>query len=301
MDSVEAGVERFLVGVDGGGTGTRVVLAQADGRVLGRGESGPSGLAHGAEAAWNAIQAALSEAGRSAGQAPRPAECALAAGLAGVNHPAWLAAFIDRNPGFARLATCSDAEAALLDAHCGGAGVLVVSGTGSAGIAQHADGSRHCAGGWGFPVGDEGSGAWLGLGAMRIAQCALDRRAPAGALARAVWRQCGSRHDTLLAWSLDAGQTAYADLAPLVFECAAADASAERLLAEAATALETLAQALDPQARLPVVFSGSIAVRLFERSSAALRARGRCGGVDAAAGALALLRCGQPGATEQPA
>src|SRR5438309_1739218 len=86
------------------------------------------------------------------------------------------------------------------------------------GEAVHADGRRESVSGWGFPVGDEGSGAWLGLSAMREAQRALDGRGKAGALAQAVWGLAGGTREALFAWCEHAGQHAYAKLAPLVFD-----------------------------------------------------------------------------------
>ncbi|NRD85323.1 ATPase, partial [Burkholderia pseudomallei] len=52
------GNDIFLIGIDGGGTGTRAVLADARGRELAQGSAGPSGLALGIEAAWRSIEAA---------------------------------------------------------------------------------------------------------------------------------------------------------------------------------------------------------------------------------------------------
>ncbi|TCG05130.1 ATPase, partial [Paraburkholderia steynii] len=52
----------YLIGVDGGGTGTRVVLASAEGKELAQGSAGPSGLALGVERAWDAILAAIAQA-----------------------------------------------------------------------------------------------------------------------------------------------------------------------------------------------------------------------------------------------
>lgn len=52
----------YLIGIDGGGTGTRAVLADARGRELGRGTGGPSGLALGIDGAWRSIGEACAEA-----------------------------------------------------------------------------------------------------------------------------------------------------------------------------------------------------------------------------------------------
>ncbi len=65
--------------------------------------------------------------------------------------------------GFARVELSSDAYTALIGAFEGGPGALLVIGTGSVGCVLDRDGSSRQLGGWGFPAGDGGSGAWIGL------------------------------------------------------------------------------------------------------------------------------------------
>ena len=281
----------FLVGVDGGGSGTRVLLARRDGSVIGNGLAGPSGLSRGIAPAWSAIEAATQRAFESAGLRPAAwSDCALGAGRAGASHRPWRDAFLAADPGFARIALDSDSFTMLLGAHAGRPGVIVAAGTGSVGEVLRADGSRTSLGGWGFPIGDEGSGAWLGWQAVRHAQAALDGRAPAGALARQVWSRCGVDRVALLDWCRSAGQFEYAQLAPAVFAAEAEDAQAAALLASAVVELEALALALDPAGALPLAISGSVGRRLAPRFSAPLR--GRCVAIAQGAdvGALTLIR-----------
>jgi glucosamine kinase len=282
----------FLVGVDGGGTATRALLAGRDGTVLGHGQAGPSALAYGAAAAWREVELATLRAFESAG-VPAPLRwdrCALGAGLAGATHPPWRDAFVAADIGFARLAVDTDGFAMLLGAHAGRPGVVVAAGTGSVGEVLRADGSRGSVGGWGFPVGDEGSGAWLGLRAVRVAQSAMDGRSTAGVLAKKVWAACGADRDTLIAWCARAGQFAYAQLAPMVFEAEADDPLAARLLQRAVLELEAVADALDPHGELPLAVSGSVARRLAPRLLARLRSRCVEPAAGPDAGALALIR-----------
>lgn len=289
---------RYLVGVDGGGSGTRLRLHQAaDGRALAYTTSGPSGLGQGVEQAWrhidHALQAAFDQAG--IGRAA-PQEIALGLGLAGVEVPAQRAAFLAAAPDFACCVLHNDAQTTLRGAFGGGPGMVVTAGTGSIGLVQVPSGVQHRTGGWGFPVGDEGSGAWLGLRAMQAAQAALDGRGAVTPLAQAVWRIAGADTATLLQWCRDAGQHEYARLAPCVFEAAAAgDASAETLLRAAAAELERIVQALASHvdsvaSPLPIVLVGSIGERLQSRWPAALQQRCVRPQGDSAHGALALLQ-----------
>lgn len=276
---------RWWVGIDGGGTSTRALVADAEGRILGRGESGASALGQGAEQAWRHIADAISRA-----EVPGLLlqDCALGLGLSGTGVGSQLQAFVAADPGVARFSLVTDGLAALLGAHGGEPGALLISGTGSVAEALLPDGSRRMTGGWGWQIGDEGSGAWLGQQAMKLAHAAYDDRTEAGPLVQAVWRQAGSTREALLEFCAHAGQAGYAGLAPLVFEHEAADPAAARLLDEAARALEALAAAVHPT--LPVVLAGSIALRLAGRFQPALLARRVEPRADAARGALWLIQ-----------
>ncbi len=282
---------RYLVGVDGGGTGTRVKLADAGGRVLGLGEAGPSALGQGVAQAWRHIRQALQQAAELAGLGAVPLpECALGAGLSGANVLADAQDFIRTQPGFAAVLLENDGYTTVLGAHGGRPGLVVAAGTGTVGEVLRADGSRAIASGWGWICGDEGSGAWLGLRAMGHAQQALDGRAPVSELARRVWAAAGRDRESILAWCASAGQHGYASLAPMVLDVAdAGDAAAQALRAQAVLALEQLARSLDPQEELPLALAGSIAKRLFAHFSGNIRARCVESQGDSADGALLLV------------
>jgi glucosamine kinase len=299
MKPPEPAIE-FLLGIDGGGTGTRALLAQRDGRELGRGRAGPSALGQGIVQAWRNVELAV-RAAFDAARLPVPdwERCAVGAGLSGVSNRPWRDAFVLANIGFGRLVAETDSFVMLLGAHGGKPGAIVAAGTGSVAEVLRPDGSRLTVGGWGFPAGDEGSGAWLGLRAVRHAQCALDGRANAGLLARHVWAHCGADRDTLQDWCDQAGQFAYAQLAPAVFEFEGSDPAAASLLMRAAAALETIALAIDPKGRLPLAMCGSIGLRLASRMAPAVRSRMVPAAQGPVAGALMLIRQAVHAETEE--
>ncbi len=281
---------RYRIGVDGGGTGTRARLTDADGALLGTGQAGPSGLGQGIEQAWLNIGQAIANAFGDAGLEPAPPGiCALGLGLAGANVQERCQALLRAAPGYWHVALDTDGYASVLGAHAGRPGAVVAAGTGTVGEALKRNGERVMVGGWGFPIGDEGSGAWLGFQAMRLAERACDGRAPTGALAQAIWGRIGPQRQALLAWCETAGQFAYAQLAPLVFDTEAVDPQAADLLAGAVGALEGVAKALDPAGDLPLVVTGSIGRRLAARLAPALLARCVAPAGDATDGALRLL------------
>lgn len=284
---------RYLIGIDGGGSGTRACLASPDGARLGYGEAGSSGLGRGIQESWRQVQFAIDRAFTAAGLARAAQdECAAGMGIAGAHSREHADEFLRVAPPFARLRLDTDSFIALLGAFGGRPGAIVVSGTGSVGEALHPDGRRQVAGGWGYPVGDEGSGAWLGLHAMRATQRALDGRGPSGPLARAVLAATGATRDVLQDWCENAGQRAYAQLAPLVFDAAATDPAAEALLVRAALALEEVATALDADGALPLAVYGSVGQRLLPRFGARVGARCVTPAADALDGALRLVSNG---------
>ncbi|MBK1823181.1 BadF/BadG/BcrA/BcrD ATPase family protein [Burkholderia orbicola] len=277
----------FAIGIDGGGTGTRAVLADRHGRELAQGRGGPSGLGLGIERAWASIGAACADAFTQAGLAFDWSQCALGCGLAGVNNAAWLAAFRAQAP-LGALAIESDAYTTVVGAHGGAPGLIVALGTGSIAAALDAAGACRIAGGFGFPSGDEASGAWLGVRALAYAQQALDGRVPRDAFATALLAETGTRdRDALVQWSCDANQTIYARLAPIVF-AHRTHPVARALIAQAGDEIGKMIDALDPQHALPVALCGGLADALAPAVPARHAARLRAPLDDSAHGALRL-------------
>lgn len=168
-------MSHFLA-IDAGGTRTRCLLANKS-RVLARATTGTVKLMRVTEAEATArLQAMLREVAATAGVSL--AQIARTCfGLAGTSSPAVCAwagnTFAELVSG--ELLLCGDEEIALDAAFAGGPGILVVAGTGSNAIGRTADGEVFGAGGWGPVLGDEGSGTWIGLEALRAALRAHDR------------------------------------------------------------------------------------------------------------------------------
>jgi N-acetylglucosamine kinase-like BadF-type ATPase len=141
-----------------------------------------------------------------------------------------------------------DAEAAMADAFPGGAGVLVVSGTGSIAWACSPDGAAIRVGGWGQLLGDEGSGWDIALHGLRAVARASDGRTPPTALTAALLPAAGvTAAPELIAWSAAATKAQLAALAPAVLAAAdrgdpAAVAIRDRAVSEIATCALTAAR-----------------------------------------------------------
>jgi glucosamine kinase len=280
----------YFIGVDGGGTGTRVRLASADETELAQGQSGPSALAHGIGRAWDSVTDAVAKAFAQAGIAHVPiGAVAIGLGLAGVHNKLWASQFTAANPGYAALVLATDGFTTLMGAHGGAPGTIVAIGTGSVGQALLPGGEQREVGGWGFPAGDEASGGWMGLRAVNHIEQVLDGRKPGGAFAQAVIDACGGGRDAIQVWLGQANQTSYAQLAPIVFAHAATDDTARGFLIDAGREVASIAHALDPSGSLPLALCGGLGAPLRAYLPPDLLARAVAPRGDAASGALRMI------------
>ena len=170
-------METYL-GIDAGGTHTRARLVSGRGKVLGTGEAGPANTPAGLPQTLLAIEDAYTQAVTEAGLSEAEiASIHAGMGIAGLNRRGFLQGLKAHDFPFDTIAFASDAAIANLGAHGGEDGAIVSVGTGSVGFARIGD-DIFTIGGYGFPVSDEGSGAELGLRAIRRALWARDGRIP---------------------------------------------------------------------------------------------------------------------------
>jgi len=261
----------LVLGIDGGGTRTRASIvdaATAHGKqVLAFAESGSiKRLRVGAEAAEENLRALLTEVCAQAGVAGVDAA---SVGVASATMPGileWITAVL-REFRIEKSEVVGDEIIALDAAFEGGPGILQIAGTGSNTIGRAPDGSRECAGGWSSRLGDEGSGYWIGLHAIRRALNAYDREEPTQVLKRVgeIWGT--STIDALVNLGDSTPGPDFAALAPAISELAeAGDAVAIGVLKQAAADLVDFVLLVRSKLRrkhaiageVPVAFTGSV-------------------------------------------
>ncbi|MBV1854859.1 N-acetylglucosamine kinase [Catellatospora tritici] len=276
-------MDTVVVGVDGGGTRTRCVVVDGDGRVLGRAEAGganPNSSPDPVGALAQAVSGAVAQAAEvEPGVAKRVAAGVFGlAGAGGAGHAdalarataAWHAAGLTGAPE-----VVGDLVVNFAAGTPEPEGLVLVAGTGAI-AGRIADGAvvRRCDG-YGWLVGDRGSGTWLGRMAVTAALDALDGRGPATALTRTVSaallgdpvpadQEAGTAEAHALAQRLvravyGSPPAALARLSPVVDAAArAGDPAARMIVTEAADHLAESVHALVPRQGEALVLAGGI-------------------------------------------
>jgi glucosamine kinase len=280
----------FYLGIDGGGTRCRARLESSDGTVLGQGLAGPASMRFGIEAATGSIMAATRQALNEAGLGEDVLENVYAGiGLAGTGQLGARQALESWRHPFARAWFEGDGYLAWLGAFGGDDGGIVVCGTGSIGITYKGRTIR--VGGYGFPVSDEGSGAHIGLNAIRYALRTLDGRAKSTEFANEILTRFSSDPAIVIRWSETASATDYAAFAAIVIKHAqTGEPAATNLLRDAAVHIAGLVDAVLARGAPRVALVGGLVEFLKPHIPAATAARLTEPQADAMAGGILLAR-----------
>ena len=261
-------MSHLVVGVDGGGSKTQVIVADGRGKEIATLTGAASAVRpgealHSAEVIGALVRDALAVAEHE--ERPRM----LTVGVAGAGREQERKA-LQRALEGENLAedvlVVTDAEVAMEDAFGEGPGILLISGTGSVAFGRGPTGTFVRCGGWGPVCGDEGSGAWIGRRALSVITASHDGREPETRLVGAVLTALQlDEVDDLVAWASSATAKDFAALAaPVMTLAAERDLRANSICTLAAEELvlhvRTLARQLfvDERADLPVALAGGM-------------------------------------------
>lgn len=257
----------YYMGVDGGGSTVRVVICDEALQAIATNTQAhsvnPGSV--GADVAKERIQAAMFAAMQQVSDATIAAVGIGVAGASAAHSAAWLRDVVQAILPDSRVVPSSDHEIALVGANGVRHGVLILSGTGSVVFGINAEGESAQAGGWGYLLGDEGSGYWLGLQALRHITRAADGLEATTPLTDRILEALNlQRPHDLIHWlyrSDNARTTDIADLARHVIDAADDIAQANALIEQGAYWLQAQYRAVcdrlqlhDPQ----IAFTGGL-------------------------------------------
>lgn len=259
----------IVIGVDGGGTKTRALVADERGTPI-VDVSGPGSAVRPGEAERSAdVIAEVVRDALAASNMSHVTPKVICVGVAGVGREperqALWQALVSRDIA-EEIVIHADATVALDDAFGEGPGILLISGTGAVAFGRSPTGEFARCGGWGPVFGDEGGGAWLGRKALSVVSAAADGREPETALTGAILTAAEVNEPAeLIAWAAAASPSQLATLAPAVLHVAdGGDRRANALVSLAAEELALHVRALarrlfsDERAALSVALTGGL-------------------------------------------
>jgi glucosamine kinase len=254
----------YVLAVDGGGSKTAIALLNASGEELARCAVGPSNLyrrpGEGLSEILRGWHLACARAGLCVDETG--ARTTVSAGLAGITGVAQRRAFMHALDGFVARRLSSDGYTSFAGTFGAGPGALLMIGTGVVAYRRDAGAAPQPRAGWGFPVGDRGGGAWLGLRLVTEYLDQLDGATfdPGSTLWAVAEGWLGRDRATILRRLRPARAAEFAALARAIVAAATqGDRLGSTLLDEGGRHLARLARALAPSAAVPLALGGGLA------------------------------------------
>jgi len=308
----------FVLGIDAGGTKTVCLLADEKGTVIAHARGGGANLQSVGELEVEKVLHGVMDAVLANRDIRTAAICL---GIAGVDRPSdveTVRGIMRRIGSNTRTLVVNDALVALEAGAGAGPGVVLVAGTGSMAYGRNAAEQAARAGGWGYLLGDEGGGFWIGRAALSAVVRQFDGRGPSTRLTELVLTHMGLTSPTELIHEIyyrDLHRHAIAGMAALVQGAAGAgDAVAGHILSRAGTELAAAAASVITRLGMrgdafPLVLAGgifrgipSLVTDVGQRlSEAAPRASARLLEVEPAVGAVRLALAAARGPVTVPA
>jgi glucosamine kinase len=289
--------------VDGGGSGCRLAAYDAHGTLCATAANGPASLSLGEEQAWLHISRGLQTLADQLGEPTDWLPPALCMGLSGALQESRRERFLALLPTSIDCTLVTDGHAQLLGASGGQRGACLAVGTGSVLHWRDEAGEFGMAGGWGYPVGDEASGAWLGMQLINAylwhCDSAEHTDKPADSVAPvfvALQERIGSSVSRVQAWSTSTRSTEMASLAPMIVAAAEQGDTVAMTILDTGVAHCKRLLSIAPEG-LPVYLVGGLADVYRSRLGEPLRDRLREPQGDALSGLYSLVGSSNPGSS----
>ena len=232
----------YIIGIDGGGTTTIGILATETGQHLAQVQSGPANYHVVGETQTRAVlKSVVSKLCQKAGVS-KTSPIQFCLGMAGLGRAAdqqVIGRICDELSIRENCILTHDAHIALIGGTQKQEGVIIISGTGAIVYGINADGKEARASGWGYLLGDEGSGYDIAIRGLRaIARAADGRDDPTELTNRILNTLDLNEPNELIRWVHAASRDTIAHLAEIVFDTAQTeDSVAERIVDDAVAEL----------------------------------------------------------------
>ncbi|MCF6301968.1 MAG: hypothetical protein L3J13_02000 [Devosiaceae bacterium] len=255
--------------LDMGGTGTRGVLFDFEGNELARAVGKAGALSLGAQQSFNAISDIWDKVCLTSGHNSKNTSCVnIALGIAGSGLKKQTEHLRQLLSQFSNVVITGDGYGALIAASKGKPGALISVGTGVGALRLGSDGKTLAVSSWGFPAGDKGGGAWLGLTLFSDFLNAMDMIFSAPPIPLTLMDQIkeitGKNTQSIMGWQQNARPGDFGKLAPIIVAGAKeGDTYCQGLLNKAARHIARIAQTLQSEETKTIFLSGGLGPVLY--------------------------------------
>lgn len=248
----------YIIGVDGGGSKTHAVLLDQSGGVLDESFFGSANIRSNVDLAYTSITSAVDSLVLKHTLNPQQLKIGIGvAGYSAVNARELLEQRL--SSVYPNFTLQSDAHIACLAANQGHDGAIVICGTGVVGYSIQNNTATQF-GGWGFPHGDLGGGAWLGLEICKQVCKAIDKVIPWSPLLEQTYQRFNNNHTEYKTWLLEATPADFGTIARKLSEFLEVDTSAQQILQRGvAEVAQYIAMILVQAKQLPLSLVGGLA------------------------------------------
>lgn len=249
----------YILGIDGGGTKTIARLQHVETGQQWQVRGGAASLTNDFDLALKTCQSLIEQLLTLSGASKE--QIAIVIGLAGAGNKDKSARFTHQvSKGFRCFELCTDAKTSLYGANAGQPVAMISLGTGSVGATLANNGDSALKGGWGFTIGDEGSGAKLGVLIIQSILSELEAGDElTSLLGKTLCDKISTGRDKLIQWSTTAKPVDFGSIAPLAFELYDDCPTAKAVVSQHVQNVETLIKKTRGEHGLPVVLLGGLA------------------------------------------
>ncbi|WP_299127526.1 BadF/BadG/BcrA/BcrD ATPase family protein [uncultured Vibrio sp.] len=199
-------------------------------------------------------------------------QCYIVVGVAGAGNKQLKAKLQSALAHCPHLYVTTDAEASVFGANAGQGVNCIAIGTGSVAIQLDSEYVTHQFGGWGFPIGDQGGGAWLGFRSVQQTLAEFDDK-HSSLTSQYVMKKTGSERSDILKWINTANATDYAQFARELVDMEQRCSTASTILKQGIEEIEKLTLTCSENNSLPIMFLGSLGQFYRPKLSQELQAR----------------------------
>lgn len=251
----------YIIGVDGGGSKTHAVLIDESGKVVAESFSGPANVCTDLELAYVSVTSAINDLIISKKLDSHKVRVGVGvAGYCATNDRQRDEFKLRLETNYQQVVVQSDCHIACLAAHGDAAGAIVSCGTGV--VAYYIkDGIGKQIGGWGFPHGDVGGGAWIGLELCKLLCKAIDGVIPQSLLLLEIFKNFANDKEKYKKWLLNAKAKDYAEIAKLIIGYIDNDVNAKQVFGASIAEISQFIQAVKVTVgKLPIKLTGGLSL-----------------------------------------